>query len=35
MFVCFLIFSLIYNCKERKEGDFLIQKVSKRVPLFG
>ena len=23
MFVCFLIFSLIYNCKEIREGDYL------------
>ena len=34
MFVCFLIFFLIYNCKEIREGDVLIQKVSKGVPLL-
>ena len=34
MFVCFLIFFLIYSCKEIREGDVLIQKVSKGVPLL-
>ena len=30
----FLIFFLIYSCKEIREGDVLIQKVSKGVPLL-
>ena len=34
MFVCFLIFFLICSCKEIREGDVMIQKVSKGVPLL-
>ena len=34
MFVCFSIFFLIYCCKEIREGDVMIQKVSKGVPLL-